>query len=152
VNIVNRYNYRYGGSPPTATNCFTIATDINSQWVIHMKPVVSNEFFLQRVDVTDLGTADGATNYYGVPQGGAVAATVLPPNDCIVIQHHIGRRFRGGHPRTYLSGVAESDVTNDGHLVGGVGSAWLTAFQGFVNAIAAINVGAVGQLSARDSR
>jgi hypothetical protein len=148
TNIVNRYNYRYGGSAPTATACYTVAQDVNAAWVSYMKPVLSNEFYLQRVDVTDLGSATGATNYYGVSQGGAATGPVLPPNDCAVIQHHIGRRFRGGHPRTYLSGLQESDVTNDGHYGPGIGGILLGAFQQFVNAIAALNVGTLGQLSA----
>jgi hypothetical protein len=41
---------------------------------------------------------------YNYPWAGLASGTTAPANLAVVISWQIGRRYRGGHPRTYLPG------------------------------------------------
>lgn len=64
---------------------------------------------MDSVELTDLSSSSGAT-YSAVPTfTGTNTGSVLPASAAVCVQHEIIRRYRGGHPRTYMMVGSASD-------------------------------------------
>lgn len=65
---------------------------------------------INSVTVTDLtGVAGQAVSTHAAVQG-AATGPALPPQCALCVSWIIPRRYRGGHPRTYLPGIAQSQL------------------------------------------
>lgn len=114
----------YTGSAPVAADLTTLAGDVATAWNTHVAGVTYTGEALVQVICTDLSSATGAVGEWTGTHDGSVGGASLPANACAVVNHQIGRRYRGGRPRTYLRcGVqAVMEGTNE----------WTESFQGDV--------------------
>jgi hypothetical protein len=89
-------------------------------------------------EVTDLSSASaGVGSYSGTFPGGG-PSTAVPASACTLVKHYIARRYRGGHPRTYLPPQVESAMS-DPHNWGptytaSIQTAWDAFTHGVMNA------------------
>lgn len=142
----NRLYFSYSGSAPTAANCVTLASDIESAWATNLKPLISNDYALVEVDVLDIATDSGA---FGTWTGDVVGTRTgtPPPVQCAMnVEFNIARRYRGGKPRCFLPAGIESDLLAPNTWTESFLSAVETGFSGFITAVEALSVGAVGTL------
>ena len=64
---------------------------------------------MDKVTLTDLSSSSGA-EYTTTPSfTGTNTGSVLPASAAVCVQHVIARRYRGGHPRTYMMVGSASD-------------------------------------------
>lgn len=140
---VNVLHVRYTTGSPSTADCNTYASNISSYWNSSIAPVVTTQTQLNSVEVLDLDTDHG--NIYvnnTVRTGTKVGSSYAPTNTACCVSWKILRRYRGGHPRTYVAGVLFSDMVNgttwSGTYVTAMSAAW-NAFLTSVNSMTGTN-------------
>lgn len=114
---VNIYYVQYSGTAPSSSDLnnylIAIATPIETAYEAEMS--VDNE--LTEYVITDLTSSTGATSSLARSAFGSRSGDFNPASVAVVISNHINRRYRGGHPRKYLSwgtsGTFASGSTKD---------------------------------------
>lgn len=103
------------GWDPTVANLNVVAgnvvTALGSTAGNHIMATVCTTWSNTAVNVYDNG---GTTENEGAITGagaGGNSGTSLPPNCASAISWQIPAHYRGGHPRTYLAGLPESDLS-----------------------------------------
>jgi hypothetical protein len=80
-----------------------------------MTGAISNDWFLINVfaeSISGASTAQATSSHAAV--GGSLGGNTLPPQCAAVISWGIGRRYRGGKPRTYIAGISETAQVANG--------------------------------------
>jgi hypothetical protein len=114
---INVFHVEYGGGRPTSGNLATFLAGVDiavgTYWPAEMS--VDNE--VVGYDVVDLTDDLGASATLSVSHFGSRTGDFNPANVAVCMSHKINRRYRGGHPRTYLSwgtsGTFASGSTKD---------------------------------------
>lgn len=88
----------------------------------------------------------GFTTVQPLTQTGALGGAGnigIPPSGCAVASWNVSRRVRGGHPRTYFTGVVQAQMnTQPATQFSTAGrTAWLTAFTNFLSRFNTIALG-----------
>lgn len=111
VNVFH-IQWNTGGVRPDAGGLATMATSIRTLWTSAFASQFITNSSLTTVECTDISGRDGAqgVDNTNVPGTNATAGASLSTAACI--SWTINRRYRGGHPRTYLSGVDASAFTS----------------------------------------
>lgn len=133
----NIMHVQYAGAAPSVADlqglAFTLGTDYNNRF----KAFQSTALTLDEVVATDLTSSTAAEAIEPIGLTGASATAIKPAQLAACISWHIARRYRGGHPRTYLGGLtADIDSTEKNFDVTTVGTlkAHATSFIADVNA------------------
>jgi hypothetical protein len=105
ADVVNVFHWLYTGVGPTLDELTTWATTAIDSWADHVMPQLHNALTLNDIVATDLtsDTSPEATVIDVVP--GGATGDGMATNVATVLSHKISRRYRGGHPRTYLCGM-----------------------------------------------
>lgn len=115
------------GSAISSADLQAIATAVSGLWNTNFAPSLSNLVSLTQVAVTDIGSDTGLTELDTTVHAGSQAGNSASPQVCLLLSWKIARRYRGGHPRTYLPGVIEADVDGAGVVTGARQTALNTA-------------------------
>ncbi len=92
----------YSGTAPTAGACSAIANVLGTAfWTTDIQEGYATGTELTAVKVTDLASDTGAEGSYAGGWVGTQEGDSCPAGTCVLVNHVIGRRYRGGHPRTY---------------------------------------------------
>lgn len=133
----NVFHVRFAPGPPTQPDMNTVATQLRSAWLTNLGPLMTGQASLSSTTVTDLSSNLGlvGSNTSSAAGTGSTVAP-LPANVALVGSFKIGRRYRGGHPRMYLTGQWQGNTTNANNWT----SAWITTAGTDFNAwLAAVN-------------
>jgi hypothetical protein len=103
--------------PVGSSDLAGIAGATSTAWSTHLSPSLSNAIALTQVAATDLTSDTGLTELDTSVHTGGQAGNASPPQVALLLSWKIARRYRGGHPRTYLPGVIEADVDNYGAVI-----------------------------------
>jgi hypothetical protein len=109
---VNKYHVRYTGAAPTITDLQAYAASLTTSWGTHFAPLVDSGITLTACEVVDLASAFGAGGNSIVATSGSRAGVPIGGQACVLCSWHIGRRYRGGHPRTYYLPGVGADLNN----------------------------------------
>jgi hypothetical protein len=131
----SRFFLSYAGSPPSEGDLNTLATAISTAWYDAFAGAVSNVENLASVTVTDLSSATGAVGFNDTVQNGTRAGDELIGSACVVINHKVGRRYRGGRPRTYVRAGTMSDLTGTNQWSEGSQAEFLSLWEGWISNI-----------------
>lgn len=120
---------QYAGTAPAVSDLNAIGTAIGNAWGTNYGPLCGASVTMNSVSLVDLTSRGAAiSSVTGLAKVGSRAGTDVPNNVAAVISWKINRRYRGGHPRTYLPAGMQADITT--------GRLWTTAFQTAVTAAA----------------
>jgi hypothetical protein len=97
-----RNYFTYSGGAPTGTECTAAATQWFSEIQSNIMPLVDSNIFLTEATVIDLSSDTGNEGVHSGSQAGGDSSGKVPEDVCAVIGHTIGRRYRGGKPKTFL--------------------------------------------------
>jgi len=123
-----------------------LATAVRQAWVANVLPLVNSSLNLSDVVCTDIGYDTGAEATVTGANLGGVAGTGMSANTAICWSWKIARRYRGGHPRTYIGAIPLTAVTSPNTI----SPAMVTAHAAAATAVrAAVNGVAVGAGTAR---
>lgn len=127
----SRFFLGYSGDAPNGTDLTTLADLVHTAWATHLAPVTYEAESLHGAIVTDLSSDTGAIGEWTGSEAGTLSASEgLTATTCMVMNHNIPVRYRGGHPRTYLRcGAAggtwlASANEWEGSFITAVNSAW----------------------------
>ena len=113
---VNVYNVMHVAAPVaaawTAGGLAGLAGAIRNAWVTNVIPLQSVALTLTDVQCIDLSSDTGEEGTVTGNTPGTLGSTTMPASAAICWSWKIARRYRGGHPRTYIAGVASAQLTN----------------------------------------
>lgn len=136
------HHFSYTGGPPSSTNCVTMANGILAAAGTAFAALMADSVALESCQVTDLSNVNDGQ---GVSTGSAITGTrgteLLPPGAAMVISHTISRRYRGGHPRTYLPIGISSDITTSGLWDSTIVTAANTDWASWIAAVLGVGAG-----------
>lgn len=108
---VNVLHFQYGGTAPSNAACFTIASNIATQWSSHVASLCPSPTTLQAVTVTDLTSTTAGSGEALVIEPGTRGDDSIPANAAVLISYPSALRYKGGHPRTYLYCLGNADLS-----------------------------------------
>jgi hypothetical protein len=139
VNVLH-IQWGSGGATPDSSNLNAMAIIIGIAWTARFAPLFITNSSLTNVEVTDISSRTGAQGNDPTNRPGTNATAGAPLSVAACISWTIARRYRGGHPRTYLSGVDASAYTSGKLWTGAKIIAYQAAATGFRSDINAMTV------------
>lgn len=138
IPVENILFFKYNGAQGTPADLSTLAVQVGTAWAGNMMNHLTHNLTLDTVTAEDL-TSNVSPSAIGViGSAGGEPNDGLPANCALVISHHISRRYRGGHPRTYVAGLLAGAITDDHHLTPGNVTQFTNDYAGFVAAVVAL--------------
>jgi len=115
-------HFQYTGGPPATADCQAIAAVIQASMVTNLKARMGNLNKIGLGTVLDLASSSGAQGQGGSTQTGTLTTLANPASTCLVMNHTIARRYRGGKPRSYCPFGTANELNTEG--------TWTSAFSG----------------------
>ena len=131
----SRFFLSYTGNPPSSGALSALAGIVNAQWGVNIAPHVSIGDALELVSCVDLSSATGAAGEDTTVTPGQAAGNAPASEICVIVNHHITRRYRGGQPKTFLRMGMESDRLSETQWSTTSQAAFLTAWENYISAI-----------------
>lgn len=131
----NVLHFEYSGTAPSNATCATIATNIGTAWGGNVASLCPSPTTLKTVTVTDLTSTTAGEGQSLTSHSGTRGDDSIPANAAVLISYPSAIRYKGGHPRTYLYALGNSDLTGAGQWTptGEVTTHW----QAFLTAVLA---------------
>lgn len=111
TNIQNHFYSSYTGSVSGA-DATSVNNAIQAAWHNNLAPQQTSNMILEAITTTDLATATGVEVTSTYTSAGTSAGTKLSSGTAMVLTHEVPRRFRGGHSRVYIPGLAEGSLAS----------------------------------------
>jgi hypothetical protein len=132
---INRLHFHYTGAAPTSGQMSSFATTCLTAWGSAIEPSMCQDKKSQQLVAIDLSSPTGATAEVTDGTRGALTGAPLPDDTSLVMSATVSRRYRGGHPRSYLA-LGDATSLLDGHTwAGAFLTAVTTAWAGFMTAV-----------------
>jgi hypothetical protein len=107
----NAWHYGYSvGASVTATDVLNMATAIEAGWRTNIAPSISDTIALTKVTATALDSSTAPEQFVPSTGVGSVSTQPVAAGTALVIQRKVARRYRGGHSRIYIPGVAAAEL------------------------------------------
>jgi hypothetical protein len=137
TDVMSREHFKYTGTAPGGGGLAAWAQTISNFYagvagLFHPTVILSNVICTDLTSPT-AGQGSHAATHVGTRTGGE-----LPASTAVLINHSIGRRYRGGKARQYLPMGADSDLATPQTWA----AASVTAFEDWFNYIGQIKTGA----------
>jgi hypothetical protein len=108
------------GLDPSEADLTTMATSLKTLWTTTLGTLSVNALTLTQVTVVDISSTSGLAGIWAsTPVTGTIAGSASAAQIAGVISWKIARRYRGGHPRTYIPGIAQSSILNHREFTSG---------------------------------
>lgn len=133
--------FQYSGGPPSSANLSAMASSAVSDADLAFGGLMTANAGMSECEITDLTGPSYAQGAGGTPWVGTAVDERLPPGAAFLVNHIIGRRYRGGKPRTYLPIGSATDVTTSGVWSSGSLSSVATNWGAWVAAVKASGSG-----------
>lgn len=114
-NWVNVLHWTYTGGVPTNTNCADLADNLFGLWSAQFAPQMLTSAHVLRATCVDLTSALGSSGERAGSVAGSAGTGDIPGSAAVLIRKSISRRYRGGHPRTYVYAGIQTDMLNPSH-------------------------------------
>ncbi len=143
----NVFHVQTANTGLTGPDAVILATGLIAAWQARLAALHTTATSLTNCTVVDLTSSSGAQAAVSAAVAGTFSNTAaLPANVALVGSLKISRRYRGGHPRMYLTGQSGTNTSNNINWA----STWVTtsgtAFTNWrsdVNALTTASSGAV---------
>ena len=116
-----RMFFQWAGSLSN-TNLNTWCSNVATAWQTNIGPLVPSAVVLNEVTAEDLTSTTGPVGVWSGSKAGSRSGGAFTPAAAFIITDLIPRRYRGGHPRSYLLGLDTSQTTPTD------GNTWLSTF------------------------
>ena len=94
------------------TQMAALATAMGTHYGALLQPGKNPGDIFEECVATDLSSGTGGIGVAGFSVSGSTAGAVMPANLAHCVSWAIGRRYRGGKPRTYIGGVTGGDIAD----------------------------------------
>ena len=137
----NILHWAFSGTTPTTAILTAVANQIISNWSSHMAPEQVNNLTMTGVECIDLTSPTSASVSVPASVAGTRGDDEIPANVAYLVDYPIVRRYRGGHPRTYLIVLGNADFLDAAHWSSAATSEVATHFEAFLNAVVGFSSG-----------
>lgn len=135
VNIFHA-QWAAGGTVPDSAGLLTMCIALRTAWTTNFKPLAITNSGLSMVECTDISSRTGQQANDPTVVAGGDATSGAPASAAVVLSWTIARRYRGGHPRSYIGGLPVTVFIN-AHTIdptkkasfGAAGVAWRAAIR-----------------------
>lgn len=128
VNMFNIFHADGGaGTGWTATELAALATAVRNAWQTNFCIYQTNQSGLTEVTAIDLASDLGPQATVTSTTAGSLTTAALSSNAAACLSWKIARRYRGGHPRTYVGGGVVAQLSNPNTWTPLVVSSWITS-------------------------
>jgi hypothetical protein len=135
--VANILHAASGAAAFTTGDLIALATSVRAAWVAQFIPLQTSSYLLTAVDCVDLTSDTAFTGTQGGSTAGTAGVNAQGAQVAACITWRIGRRYRGGHPRTYL---VPSGSTAAYSLPGSFSASYVASMTSAANAfLAAVN-------------
>jgi hypothetical protein len=134
----NVFHWTYTGTPPPGATCASFAVSIYNEWVADFIPLMSIPSTLEKVTVVDLASDLGGEGESAASTPGTAGATFISASSAVLVSKTIDRRYRGGHPRSYIFAGIVADLLDSAHWTGAFTASVLAAYSNFTDALNAL--------------
>jgi hypothetical protein len=144
--IDNGYYFTYGQNA-AAADLNTLLGIVATSWSASIAPHIVPTYHLITIDINDLNSKTGAHVAESVSIAGSAAqATELSSGACGLVSFKEGLKYRGGHSRSYMGGMAKENLSDANTWTVAFQAALSAAVQSFANEIIAAAPAALGAL------
>lgn len=140
VNVQSRLFYSYSGSSPDASDAQALASDVYGH-AADMAELWHEQVSLTGVRVTDLASSSGAVGEHEESTAGTLSGNLLPASACALVNYVVGRRYRGGKPRSYYPWGDASSMTSNNQWTTGFHTLMGTDYAAFLAAVIGLSSG-----------
>jgi hypothetical protein len=134
---VNALHFGYTGGPPSAANCTALASLLLATWNTEFAPLMLTSATIEKATCTDLTSSTANSGVAEDILPGSRGTAELPGSASVIVKKIVGRRYRGGHPRSYIFAGIATDMADPSHwaagLVAAVNGAYTTVAFGTLN-------------------
>jgi len=106
----NVLHWSYSGTAPTPGDLNSFCESLYTAWNTNIMPNVVTTAHLLEVNAVDLSSDLGASGVWSASAAGTGADVETSGNLAVLVTKTIPRRYRGGHPRTYVLAGAPADL------------------------------------------
>lgn len=138
VNVVNVLWLKVDPEPSVPAELDDLAESVYSAWQGDVLPHQADPLTLTGVKVLYYGPAGEYSGEFNASTSGSAGGTPVPQDVATVVSWHIGRTYRGGHPRSYLAGNITSQLQDQRTWNSTYLAAILGAMENFRTAINAL--------------
>jgi hypothetical protein len=117
---VNTFHWGYTGPAPLLADLNDFAATLYAAWVTDFAPLMLTAGTIERATAIDLSSTLGVAGEDVGTNAGSRGTAEIPAASSVLISKTIGRRYRGGHPRSYIFAGIQTDLQSS--------SLWATAF------------------------
>jgi hypothetical protein len=150
INIQNRLFMQYPGTPPTDIELSTFAGAALTSWGTRFASLIAAGLVFAEVQAEDLSSPTSAVGFATGAVTASRAGAPLGQGSAMVVSHQIARRYRGGHPRSYLYAGTAVDLANPQTFDNTITTGVETAYTNMIGDIASApwtGSGALAQVS-----
>lgn len=105
-------HWAYTGGAPSASDCATLAAGISSAFASQLKSFLSSDFNQDGVTVLDLASTTGKQGSSATITNGTRSGSPSLSSTCVVFNHQIALRYRGGKPKNFWPLLDAGDLLN----------------------------------------
>lgn len=126
----NVFHMRFPSGNPGQADMNSLATGLRNAWDTNIKSVVNTSCTLTQTSLVDLTSNTGLQAVNSTSSTGTRSSGVaLPANTALVVSMKIARRYRGGHPRMYITGQSVGDTSGNTNWTGALLTLAATQFE-----------------------
>lgn len=114
--VVNVFHVQNGGDfgvQYSQTGISALASQLATLYASHFRPHLNSSWSGDQVLCQDLTSITSAFAVAALAGNGAVTGATTPQNAACCVTWKIARRYRGGHPRTYLGPLGAASLENN---------------------------------------
>lgn len=137
TSALTRLFFEYTGGAPSQSALSSFCTDVDAAVSTYLAQLFLATTIGKGTRVTDLSSDTGNQAESSATTPGTRTGSRLSPGTAVVLSYDIPRRYRGGHPRSYLPFGASADVSTGGEWSGAFTTAVETQWVQFVTAVLA---------------
>lgn len=136
-----RWHYTYSGGAPSDANCVSLAASIYAAWVTACIALLGDDNYIDGVRVTDLTSPTSGQGVHTASTVGTRSGDPLPAGAAVLVNMPIGRRYRGGKPRSYWPFFTGSDLASPQTWLSGSVTAVAGALEAYDGALESLTAG-----------
>jgi len=129
--MANILHIGYSSAPPVAADLSSLAAAVQTSLDTNLHTLYCAELTQTEVIATDLSSDSAAVGSASVPWSGYVGTGFVSAGSAILVNWSIGRRYRGGKPRTYWPALPAVDLETPSTWSDGTVAAIVAAMTGF---------------------
>jgi hypothetical protein len=137
TSAVTILHWLYAGLPPTPAQCSTWCTSFNALTSAEWPLVMGSSTTYLGVSIIDLTSPTSAEGSAGTSVVGTRSGATLGAGTALLAHYPIGRRYRGGKPRSYLPWGTADDLNTRNTWITPFLTIATTTWQAILNAVPA---------------